>query len=140
VVCRVCQGHQTRERLPETGETGVVRLITQRQLANSGLMYPEDGAAESASERQSVADRGTSRGTGGHGIPVQSVPQVRFGVLSVQVTARHFPVSWFLLSRQRSCHGERDEYPAAAGLERRRSLPKKPTADVSHAAPARTDG
>jgi hypothetical protein len=42
--------------------------------------------------------------------------------------------------RQRSCHGEHDEYPAAAGPERRRSLPKKPAADVSHAAAPRTYG
>jgi hypothetical protein len=39
--------------MKRTPETCVVRLITQRQLANSRLMYPEDGVAESASERQS---------------------------------------------------------------------------------------
>ena len=44
------------------------------------------------------------------------------------------------IARLRSCHGEHDEFPAAADLERGRSLPKKPAADVSHAAPPRTYG
>jgi hypothetical protein len=49
----VDRGKNGHRRQPYTEETPVVRLITQRQLANSGLMYPEDGVAESASERQS---------------------------------------------------------------------------------------
>jgi hypothetical protein len=50
----LCRDQRGDWRLPETAETSVVWLITQRQLANSGLTYPEDGVAESASERQSA--------------------------------------------------------------------------------------
>jgi len=41
------------------------------------------------------------------------------------------------IARQRSCHGEYDEYPATADLERRGSLPEKPAADqMYHVRPA----
>ena len=85
--CPVRRGHHTLERRPGTPETGGdVRRGAHNpaRAANPGLRTRR---AMSLSPRW-VADRGTSRGTSGREIPVQSVLPVPSVAPSVQVTPR----------------------------------------------------
>ena len=85
-ICPVRRGHRTRERLSETPETHVVWLIP----SDDGRPPYQRGAVLSTrcsgdGERQWAAARGTSHGTGGREMPVQSAFLAPSAVLSVQV-------------------------------------------------------
>jgi hypothetical protein len=59
-ICPVRRGHRTRQRLPETAETDVVWLITQRRLAASARQH---AATTKRNRRSETSQRCITRGT-----------------------------------------------------------------------------